>query len=298
MINDFEDLVDDLGDEIIGSIRKELTNFDNSWLPHYEFTLDAPSEFVKYVGFNMLICQDLEKKIYFFTGDELELKQKMPRKFKVFDAFGSERFIIVSLDDQNIQIFDRSNFAVVKQMKTKEQIMTITYNDDRYFQCSGLDGYRTFFDIHKGFKQTSAEKRQHDILCAKASRKFGGEQFGLHAEDEIVTDIGFDKWIKVDQQRESFYLFSFDEEGFEKVTGIRLKGLDFLTIRQIVASPYFGINEDQNHHVAIMDDKGAVSLIEVELVHNEFNESLFLSPFKPNIKLIDLYGAEDVETIG
>ena len=42
-MNDFEDVVDDLVDEIILSVRKEHTNFDNSWLPLYEFELDAPS---------------------------------------------------------------------------------------------------------------------------------------------------------------------------------------------------------------------------------------------------------------
>ena len=36
-LSDLEDLVDDLVDEIIGSVRKEHTNFDNNWLPHYEF---------------------------------------------------------------------------------------------------------------------------------------------------------------------------------------------------------------------------------------------------------------------
>ena len=38
----------------------------------------------------------------------------MPRKFKVFDALGNERFILVALDKRNIQIFDRANYEVVK----------------------------------------------------------------------------------------------------------------------------------------------------------------------------------------
>ena len=59
-------------------------------------------------------------QLYFFTADELELKQKMPRKFKVFDALGNDRFILVALDLRNIQIFDRANYSVVKQMKTTE----------------------------------------------------------------------------------------------------------------------------------------------------------------------------------
>lgn len=57
-MTDLEDLVDDLVDDIINSIRKERTNFDNNWLPLYEFVLDAPSQFVKFVGKNLLVCQD------------------------------------------------------------------------------------------------------------------------------------------------------------------------------------------------------------------------------------------------
>ena len=55
-MTDLEDLVDDLVDDIINSIRKEQTNFDNNWLPLYEFVLDAPSQFVKFVGKNTLVC--------------------------------------------------------------------------------------------------------------------------------------------------------------------------------------------------------------------------------------------------
>jgi len=40
----------------------------------------------------------------------------------------------------------------------------------------------------------------------------------------------------------------------EKVTQIRLKGLDFTGIRHIVASPYFGMIDA--HHVALMDNEG------------------------------------------
>ena len=57
-LNDLEDLVDDLVDEVIGSIRREHTNFDNNWLPSFEFNLDAPSNFVKFVGVNTVLCQD------------------------------------------------------------------------------------------------------------------------------------------------------------------------------------------------------------------------------------------------
>lgn len=113
-MTDLEDLVDDLVDDIINSIRKEQTNFDNNWLPLYEFVLDAPSQFVKFVGKNLIVCQDQAMQIYFFSADELELRTKTARKFKVFDACGNDKFICIALDKCNIQIFDRSNFQVVK----------------------------------------------------------------------------------------------------------------------------------------------------------------------------------------
>ena len=126
-------MVDDLVDDIIGAIRKEHTNFDNNWLPLYEFVLDHPSQFVKYVGINTILCQDSAMTLYWFTADELELRGKMSRKFKIYDAVGNEKFIVVALDKRNIQVFDRANFEVVKQMKTAEQIVCITYTDGRYF---------------------------------------------------------------------------------------------------------------------------------------------------------------------
>ena len=80
----------------------------------YEQCIDAPAQFVKFVGVNTILCQDQNMQIYFYSADELELRQKMPRKFKVFDALGNERFILVALDKRNIQIFDRANYEVVK----------------------------------------------------------------------------------------------------------------------------------------------------------------------------------------
>ena len=132
-------------------------------------------------------------------------------------------------------------------------------------------------------------------MSARASAKFG-EQFGLQAEDEILCDVAYDTWIKIDEQRESFYKFGYTNGDQERVIPVRLKGLDFLKIRNIVASPYFGING--NYQVAVMDIDGIVQLIEVELLEGEFNEGLTLSPFAPTNKLIDLYGAQNMETVG
>ena len=57
-LRDLEDLVDDLVDDIINEVRKEHTNFDNNWLPLHEQVLDSPSQFVKFVGINTVLCQD------------------------------------------------------------------------------------------------------------------------------------------------------------------------------------------------------------------------------------------------
>ena len=71
-----------------------------------------------------------------------------------------------------------------------------------------MNGYRIFYDVKRSFKATQGEARQHDILSAASSCKFG-DQFGLQAEDEIFTDLAFDTWIKIDEQRENFYKFHF-----------------------------------------------------------------------------------------
>ena len=82
----------------------------------------------------------------------------------------------------------------------------------------------------------------------------------------------------------------------ERVIPVRLKGLDFLKIRSIVASPYFGVNG--NYQLAYMDAEGTVELVSVDIIEGEFNEGMTLSPFVPTAKLIDLYGAQDMETVG
>lgn len=57
-------------------MRREHTNFDNNWLPAYEFNLDAPSNFVKFVGVNTVLCQDNKNQLYFFSAEDLELRSK------------------------------------------------------------------------------------------------------------------------------------------------------------------------------------------------------------------------------
>lgn len=81
----------------------------------------------------------------------------MARKFQLYDAMGNERYIVVALDKRNVQIFDRANYEVVKQVKTGEQVVSITYNDNRYFQCCGLNGFRIFYDTKRSFKQTMGD---------------------------------------------------------------------------------------------------------------------------------------------
>jgi len=47
-----------------------------------------------------------------------------------------------------------------------------------------------------------------------------------------------------------------------------------------------------------MNSKGNVDLVEVEIIEEEFNEGMRLCPFEPSVRLIDLYGASNMETIG
>ena len=47
-----------------------------------------------------------------------------------------------------------------------------------------------------------------------------------------------------------------------------------------------------------MDDKGTVQLVQVDCVVGEFNEGLTLSPYTPTVKLIDVYGAYNMESLG
>jgi len=157
-MEDLEDLIEDTIDEVIEGIRKEKTGFDNSWLPAHEVDLDTQATFVKFIGYNLVIVQDLRHTLYFFTADELELQRKLSRKFKLYDAFGSDRYICLSLDKRNLQFLDRTNLDVVKQVRTNEQIMTITFNDKRFFQCCGIGGYRIFYDTMKKFRESEPEK--------------------------------------------------------------------------------------------------------------------------------------------
>ena len=72
-LEDLEDLIEDTIDDVIEGVRKEKTSFDNSWIPTYEVDLDAPAQFVKFVGYNLLLVQDVQNSLYFFTADELVL---------------------------------------------------------------------------------------------------------------------------------------------------------------------------------------------------------------------------------
>ena len=128
-MKDLKELIEDSVDEIIGQIRREKTNFDNAWLPTHEVELEAQSTFVKFVGFNLLVVQDNNFTIYFFTGDELLLQQKLQRKWKIFDAFGSSKYVCLAFDKRNIQFIDRQTLECVKALRTSEQILCITYNE-------------------------------------------------------------------------------------------------------------------------------------------------------------------------
>jgi hypothetical protein len=106
-LKDLAELIEDTVDEIIGAVRKEKTNFDNAWLPTHEVELDSQASFVKYVGYNTVVVQDIKFQVYFFTGDELLLQKKSPQKNKLQDAFGNRKYICMALDQRNVQFIDR-----------------------------------------------------------------------------------------------------------------------------------------------------------------------------------------------
>jgi hypothetical protein len=55
------------------------------------------------------------------------------------------------------------------------------------------------------------------------------------------------------------------------VTPIRLKGLDFCKIKQVMPHPNFNF-EEESSIVIYMDIKGNVNAAEVELIDEEYNE--------------------------
>jgi len=126
------------------------------------------------------------------------------------DAFGNKDYICLALDKGKVQFVNRKSWEIVKAIKTGDQVYCVAYNDDQYFQCCGKSGFRVFYDINKGFKAERGKKLDFDIRSVMTSMRFGDEQYGLHADDEILTDFETDSWIKIDEERTSFYKFTFE----------------------------------------------------------------------------------------
>lgn len=95
-------LIDDTFDECIFSIRKEFTNFDNSWLPTEEFPLEAASHFIKFIGYNTVVTQDVKGTIYYLHGTTLQLLFKTKSQIKLMDAFGNKEYICLALNNKKI----------------------------------------------------------------------------------------------------------------------------------------------------------------------------------------------------
>ena len=95
-------LIDDTFDECIFSIRREFTNFDNAWLPTEEFPLEAASHFIKFVGYNTIIVQDVKGMVYYLSGTTLQLLFKTKSALKIMDAFGNKDYICLALNNKKI----------------------------------------------------------------------------------------------------------------------------------------------------------------------------------------------------
>ena len=64
-MSDLVTLIDETVDEVIDHVRKETTNFDNVWLPSEEFPLDNKSNFIKYLGYNTVLVQDIKGNVFY-----------------------------------------------------------------------------------------------------------------------------------------------------------------------------------------------------------------------------------------
>lgn len=113
-------LIDETVDECIFSIRRECTNFDNIWIPTEEFQLEASSHFIKYVGFNTVVVQDVDGMIYYLSGSTLTLVHKAKVGCKVFDAFGCKEYICLALDHKKVQFISRKTWDVIKAVNTAD----------------------------------------------------------------------------------------------------------------------------------------------------------------------------------
>jgi hypothetical protein len=186
------------------------------------------------------------------------------------DAFGNKDFICLALSDKKLQFVSRKTWDVVKAIHTQEQVYVLCYNDNRFFQACGHDGFRVFYDTTKGFTAEKGKKMLFDIKSASTSLRFGDQSYGLHAQDEIFCDFEYDGWIKIDEARSSFYKFTWEKEQ-SKIRPVRLKGLDFRMLKQVVAAPNFNTDAETSV-VACMDMDGNVALTEVEIIDDQYNE--------------------------
>lgn len=82
--------------------------------------LEAASHFVKFVGYNTVIAQDVKGTIYYLNGSTLSLMHKTKTQFALMDAFGNKDFICLALTNKKLQFVSRKTFDVVKAINTQE----------------------------------------------------------------------------------------------------------------------------------------------------------------------------------
>lgn len=84
----------------------------------------------------------------------------------LLDAFGDKDYIGLALTEKKLQFVSRKTFDVVKAVHTQEQVYVLCYNDNRFFQACGQDGFRVFYDTTKNFTAEKGKKMLFDIKSA------------------------------------------------------------------------------------------------------------------------------------
>ena len=73
-------------------------------------------------------------KLYFFDSD-LQLLHSFMSK-KINHASGGFGYICIAFAEGTIQVLDRKNFELVKEIKTSSPVLTTVYNEeDQEFIC-------------------------------------------------------------------------------------------------------------------------------------------------------------------
>lgn len=77
-----------------------------------------------------------------------------------------------------------------------------------------------------------------------------------------------------------------------------MKGLDFISMKQILPAPSFNIDEEDSAIVVYMDMKGNVNVVEVEIIDEHYNERMKINKREPGHHYFDVFGGDMPDDIG